>query len=96
LSEKDNTPKELPKRYSVRLFAVGGVMLVVPFILVLFEGSACMNAASTCLGSGTTRIINTIFQYPMLAGGLLIGYGMKRLADSKQGESEEDISPDEI
>ena len=98
MSEKNSKPNGLPKRYSVRLFAVGGILLLVPFAFVLFEGSSCANATPTCLSSGTTKFINTIFPYPMLAGGLLIGYGMKRLADSKQAESEaqEDTTTDEI
>ncbi|MHB2037671.1 MAG: hypothetical protein ACYCPW_13160 [Nitrososphaerales archaeon] len=98
MSKKYTMPKELPKRYSARLFAVGGILLLVPFAFVLFEGSSCANATPTCLSSGTTKFINTIFPYPMLAGGLLIGYGMKRLADSKQAESEaeEETATDEI
>ena len=97
MSEKDTSPEELLKKSSARLFVVGGVLLVVPLIVVIFESSICSNSSSTCLNSGATKIINTIFPYPMLAGGLLIGYAMKRFADSKQAEStNEDDEPDKI
>ena len=80
----------------MRLFVIGGILLLVPIIVILFSDSTCVDGASTCLGSTTIRIIDTIFPYPMLGGGLLIGYGMKKLADSKEeSEDEEDVPPEQ-
>ncbi len=72
-------------------------MLVVPLIVTISADSACTGGATGCLSSTASRIIDTIFPYPMLAGGLLIGYGMKKVADSKQEESEdeEDVPPEQ-
>lgn len=72
------------------LFLLGSLLLVVPLIIIILLGSVCSGNANSCFNAGTTRFIDTIFPYPMLAGGLFIGYGMKRVADSKAEESEDD------
>ena len=88
---RDDLPKDkLPRKFFVRLFVIGGILLVVPLILIISADSVCTGGATGCLSSSTIRIIDTIFPYPMLAGGLLIGYGMKKVADSKQEESEDE------
>ncbi|MGA2874967.1 MAG: hypothetical protein ABSE82_05420 [Nitrososphaerales archaeon] len=97
MSEKDTPKDKLPKKFFVRLFVIGGILLVVPLILIISADTVCTGGATFCLSSSTIRIIDAIFPYPMLAGGLLIGYGMKKIADSKQEESEdeEDVPPEQ-
>jgi len=98
LSEKDTPKDKLPRKFFVRLFAIGGILLVVPLILIISADTVCTGGAVGCPNSSTIRIIDTIFPYPMLLGGLLIGYGMKKVTDSKQEESEdeEDVPPEQV
>ena len=62
----------------MRLFVIGGILLVVPLILIISADSVC-TGEPLLSDSSTIRIIDTIFPYPMLAGGRLIGYGIKKL-----------------
>ena len=82
----------------MRLFVNGAILLVVPLVVVISIDSVCAGGATGCLSSTTNKIIDTFFPYPMLAGGLLIGYGMKKLADSREEESEdeEDVPSEQI
>jgi hypothetical protein len=90
LSDKETKRTESPRKSLVQLFVIGSLLLIVPLILIVFLGFACGDDTSACFGSSTARVIYTISPYPMLGGGLLIGYGMKRLADSRAEESEDD------
>ena len=58
-------------------------MLVLPLALVLATNPVCPPSTETiCSTSSAYKFVLTFFPYVMLAGGLIIGYNMKRIADS--------------
>jgi hypothetical protein len=90
LSDPRTAPRDLPKRSPKIVFVAGAILLLLPLIIVLAQNSTCVSGTFGCFGSDANRIIDAVFPYPMLCGGLLIGYGMKILADSK--EEKEDLT----
>jgi hypothetical protein len=72
-----------------RLFSVGLLLLIVPITVVFFQGYTCTAKSYFCFGIRANKTIDALFPYVMLLGGLLVGYGMKRLADLKQEEAKE-------
>lgn len=87
--------KEKPRfhRSTIQLLIIGVLLLLIPLTIVLSAGSSCNANGSGCISNGEDKIINDAFPFPMIAGGLLIGYGMKRIADSKREDDDEEGSP---
>ena len=82
------------RRSIVLLFTVGSCLLIVPLAIVLI-GSPLCRADSICSSNQDYRVEISTFPYVMIGGGILIGYNMKRIADSmkfdnsENGESED-------
>ncbi|MCL4519124.1 MAG: hypothetical protein M1587_08010 [Thaumarchaeota archaeon] len=75
--------KSPTKRSLATFFAIGGMMLVLPLALVLATNPVCTpNTETICSTSSAYKFVLSFFPYVMLAGGLIIGYNMKRIADS--------------
>ena len=56
----------------------------MPLVFAITLGYPCNGGSTDCASSEYARMMNTFFPYPMIAGGLLIGYGMKKIADSSE------------
>lgn len=54
--------------------------------VIIFQGNICDGKSNLCFDARTSGILDASFPYLMLAGGLILGYGMKSLADSRQEE----------
>jgi len=99
----DQSHKALGKRSVLAVFLIGGLMVVVPFLLVLNWSSNTCSAdlLNFCRGSQFYKTARTIFPYLMLAGGAIVGYNMKRVYDSlvreerKMDETETEHSSNE-
>lgn len=63
------------KRSMFLFFLIGAIMLVSPLVLVIMKVYA--------YGMG-------FFPYVMIAGGLIIGYNMKRISDSLRYDDDDD------
>ena len=63
-------------------------MLAGPLLIIAWQGDVCATRTVSCLGPADNKLFDMIFPYLMLAGGLFVGYGMKRFADT-QGEEME-------
>lgn len=72
----------------LRSFVLGGILLVGPLLIIAWQGDVCATRTVTCLGIADNKIFDTIFPYLMVAGGLFIGFGMKRFADAQREETE--------
>ena len=84
---------EVTRRGVIVLFALGSLMLVIPFGTIVTENSMCRANAASCIHSDSYRYLVSSFPYVMIAGGLLIGYNMKRISDTINYE-EHDEEPD--
>jgi low affinity Fe/Cu permease len=81
------------KNNTLASFAIGAALLVVPLILILVWGSsACMQtfAPSYCISTKTFMTVSSFLPFVMLVGGVLIGYRMKKIADSLTPRDEPD------
>jgi hypothetical protein len=86
---------EVTRRDVILLFAIGSLMLVIPLGTILTENSMCRANASSCINSESYRYLVSSFPYVMIAGGLLIGYNMKRISDSiNYDDQDEEADPD--
>ena len=86
---------ELSRRSIVIFFSVGALMLVIPVGVVLSENSACKASPADCNRTDAYRYLVSAFPYIMIAGGLLIGYNMKRISDSMNEENLDDETGNE-
>jgi hypothetical protein len=74
--------RKTPSSRSLKIaFSVGAIMLVLPLALVVSSSPSC-TPGSVCSKSNVYRFGYTLFPYIMIAGGVIIGYNMKRLSDS--------------
>ena len=62
--------------------------MIVPLVMVAWQGDACVTKSVSCLGPAYNKVFDMVFPYLMLAGGLFVGYGMKRFADTQKEEAE--------
>lgn len=72
---------------------MGTILLLSPIMVVVFQGSACSSFLTYCLGDNINKYVDAFLPYVMLAGGLFIGYSMKKIADSHIVEAEDESEP---
>lgn len=75
---------EIPKASIIKFFTVGGLLLVMPLVVVLdWPTNSCVTSAvDFCMGSHAYKMMTNFLPYVMVVGGVLIGYNMKRISDS--------------
>ncbi|MDG6995235.1 MAG: hypothetical protein JRN52_04855 [Nitrososphaerota archaeon] len=82
-SSRRRTSRKPPSRRSIiTFFVVGGILLVFPLALVVTTNPMCGADSSTLCSTPAYKFGLSFFPYLMLAGGLIIGYNMKRVSDS--------------
>lgn len=72
-------------------------MLVLPLALVVATTPACTSESGSLCSTSSYKFGLSFFPYVMLAGGLIIGYNMKRVSDSlrpPEGTRDADIESD--
>ncbi len=75
--------KQPTKKSFALVFAMGAMMLVLPLAFVLSSSPQCAPISGPmCSETSAYKFGISLFPYVMLAGGLIIGYNMKRIADS--------------
>ena len=80
---RSRTARSPPSRRSIiTFFAVGGILLVFPLALVVTTNPVCGIDSSAICSTPAYKFGLSFFPYLMLAGGLIIGYNMKRVSDS--------------
>lgn len=57
-------------------------MLVLPVVLVFATNAPCTSESGSVCSTAAYKFGVSFFPYVMVAGGLIIGYNMKRVSDS--------------
>jgi hypothetical protein len=86
-----------PRNSVIGFFVVGGMLLVIPFTLVMVWGSSICSPAQTlsagpplyCPSPVVFKSFISFFPFLMVIGGVLIGYNLKRISDSLLPPKEE-------
>ncbi len=84
---------------TVAYFAVGGLLLVLPLLLILTWGSSSctqgFNVPIYCVSRSEFKFSASFLPFVMLMGGVMIAYKMKSISDSLKPPDEEDGANDE-
>jgi hypothetical protein len=68
----------------LRLFSVGVTLLLAPVLIAIWQADVCAVRSVYCFVPIYGKMIDSILPYVMLGGGLFVGYGMKKLADTQR------------
>lgn len=78
-----------------KFLVLGLILLLFPITVVVTQDSACAGSQTYCFGGNINKTADSFLPYVMLSGGLFIAYGMKKIADSRRVEAEDEAEHDE-